>query len=95
MPTIDVHDIQIGYPNIMVLMEHLGRMGEGNACLNERRGLVLEHLWVLRCLYNELCPAEDQGDGNIVASAQIIYAIAWKEHETQQKPLERGTAKQK
>ncbi|KAL7457738.1 hypothetical protein ACHAWC_011310, partial [Mediolabrus comicus] len=36
LPTIDVDDIQIGYPNMMVLMEHLGRMGEGNACLNRK-----------------------------------------------------------
>jgi len=47
------------------------------------------------CLYSELYPAEDEKDGGIVASAQIIYGIAWKEHETQQKPLERGTATHK
>lgn len=95
LPTIDVDDIQIGYPNMMVLMEHLGRMGEGNACLNRKERVGLGIFVGAACLYNELYPAEDEEDGGIVASAQIIYGIAWKEHETQQKPLERGTATHK
>ena len=104
LPTIDVDDIQIGYPNMMVLMEHLGRMGEGNACLNRKERVGIGTFVGAACLYNELYPSaaaveggddnEDDGDG-IVASAQIIYGIAWKEHETQQKPLERGTAEHK
>ena len=51
LPTIDIDDIQIGYPNAMVLLEHLGRMGEGNACTNrkERVGLTT-FLWA-ECLY--------------------------------------------
>mmetsp|Transcript_8334 Transcript_8334/g.13734 ORF Transcript_8334/g.13734 Transcript_8334/m.13734 type:complete len:428 (-) Transcript_8334:96-1379(-) len=98
LPTIDVDDIQIGYPNMMVLMEHLGRMGEGNACLNRKERVGLGTFVGAACLYDELYPAEDNGDGedeSIVASAQIIYGIAWKEHEAQQKPLERGTATHK
>ncbi|KAL7437828.1 hypothetical protein ACHAXM_005853 [Skeletonema potamos] len=95
LPTIDVDDIQIGYPNMMVLMEHLGRMGEGNACLNRKERVGLGTFVGAACLYSELYPAEDEEDGGIVASAQIIYGIAWKEHETQQKPLERGTATHK
>jgi len=97
LPTIDVDDIQIGYPNMMVLMEHLGRMGEGNACLNRKERVGLGTFVGAACLYNELYSAEEEedsedGDAGIVASAQIIYGIAWKEHETQQKPLERGSA---
>jgi NADH dehydrogenase [ubiquinone] 1 alpha subcomplex assembly factor 5 len=95
LPTIDVDDIQIGYPNMMVLMEHLGRMGEGNACLNRKDRVGLGTFVAAASLYNELYPADkEDGDdaGGIVASAQIIFGIAWKEHETQQKPLTRGSA---
>ena len=90
LPTIDVDDIQIGYPNMMVLMEHLGRMGEGNACLNRKERVGLGTFVGAACLYNELYP-NDEDDG-IVASAQIIYGIAWKEHNMQQQPLKRGSA---
>lgn len=96
LPTIDVDDIQIGYPNMMVLMEHLGRMGEGNACLNRKERVGLGTFVGAACLYDELYSEEEnEEDTGIVASAQIIYGIAWKEHETQQKPLERGSATHK
>ena len=104
LPTIDVDDVQIGYPNMMVLMEHLGRMGEGNACLNRKERVGLGTFVGAACLYNELYSAkehdadddeEEEEEDGIVASAQIIYGIAWKEHEAQPKPLERGTATHK
>lgn len=96
LPTIDVDDIQIGYPNAMVLMEHLARMGEGNACSNRRDRVGLGTFVGAACLYRELYPAEEGNDSEgIVASAQVIYGIAWKEHESQQQPLDRGSAQQK
>ncbi len=111
LPTIDVDEIQIGYPNMMVLMEHLGRMGEGNASVNRRDRVGLGTFLGGACMYRELYPVESQdewedrykSDGTcesereegVVASAQIIYGIAWKEHESQQKPLERGSATRK
>eukprot|EP00985_Skeletonema_marinoi_P010803 scaffold5063_cov184-Skeletonema_marinoi.AAC.3 len=100
LPTIDVDDVQIGYPNMMVLMEHLGRMGEGNACLNRKERVGLGTFVGAACLYDELYSAkehdgDDDDEDGIVASAQIIYGIAWKEHEAQPKPLERGTATHK
>ena len=96
LPTIDVDDVQIGYPNMMVLMEHLTRMGEGNACLNRKDRIGLGTFLSAACLYEELYQLEDDHeDSGIVASAQIIYGIAWKEHEAQPKPLERGTATHK
>ena len=36
LPTVDIDTIKLGYPNAMVLMEHLQRMGEGNACASRR-----------------------------------------------------------
>ena len=99
LPTIDVDEIQIGYPNMMVLMEHLSRMGEGNACVNRRERVGLGTFVGAACLYKELYPTEEEERGKenagIVASMQVIYGIAWKEHETQQQPLVRGSATHK
>ena len=90
LPTVDVDEISIGYPNMMVLMEHLNRMGEGSACRARRERVGLGTFLGAACVYRELYPDED-GEG-VVASAQVIYGIAWKEHDSQQKPLERGSA---
>jgi NADH dehydrogenase [ubiquinone] 1 alpha subcomplex assembly factor 5 len=92
LPTVDVDEISIGYPNMMVLMEHLGRMGEGNACNARKDRVGIGTFLGAAAVYRELYPEEDEG---VVASAQVIYGIAWKEHESQQKPLERGSATKK
>ncbi|KAL9184678.1 hypothetical protein ACHAXT_012648 [Thalassiosira profunda] len=95
LPTIDIDDIHVGYPNAMVLMEHLARMGEGNASANRKDRVGLGTFLGAACLYRELYPAEEGKSGEgIVASAQVIYGIAWKEHESQQRPLDRGSATQ-
>jgi NADH dehydrogenase [ubiquinone] 1 alpha subcomplex assembly factor 5 len=95
LPTIDIDDVHIGYPNSMTLMEHLGRMGEGNACTTRKERVGLGTFLGAACLYDELYPTEDDNDGGIVASVQVIYGIAWKEHESQQKPDARGSATKK
>jgi hypothetical protein len=40
---------------------------------------TIQHLYILdsAAVYRELYPEEDEG---VVASAQVIYGIAWKEH---------------
>ncbi|KAL3794362.1 hypothetical protein ACHAW5_008631 [Stephanodiscus triporus] len=110
LPTIDVDDVRVGYPDAMVLMEHLGRMGEGNACASRRDRVGLGTFLGAACLYGELYPEEGEGVGDddddddggvagegrgIVASARVIYGIAWKEHESQQRPDDRGSATHK
>lgn len=93
LPTIDIDEIQVQYPNAMVLMEHLARMGEGNACVNRKDRVGLGTFVGAACLYKELYPADDGNeDQGIVASAQVIYGIAWKQHDSQPKPLVRGSA---
>lgn len=73
-------------------MEHLQRMGEGNASL--RRGHTSRDVFLAAaCLYEEMYPLEaEEGTTDIKASAQVIFAIGWTPHESQQKPLKRGTA---
>jgi len=99
LPTIDVDTIKLGYPNAMILMEHLQRMGESNACINRRKTVGSSTFLAAACVYDELYKLEtDAGfddEGDIEASVQIIYAIGWTPHESQPQPKERGSAQHK
>ena len=98
LPTVDIDTIKFGYPNAMVLMEHLQRMGEGNACANRRDRVGANTLLSGACLYDHLYSMEpdcNADDGGIEASVQVIYAIGWTPHESQQRPDERGSATNK
>lgn len=96
LPTIDVDTINMTYPNAMVLMEHLQRMGEANACVNRRPRTSADTFLASACLYDEMFKLEGNDTreeiDEVEASVQVIYAIGWSPHESQQKPDERGTA---
>jgi NADH dehydrogenase [ubiquinone] 1 alpha subcomplex assembly factor 5 len=96
LPTIDVDTIKISYPNAAVLMEHLQRMGEGNAALRRRDRTGLDVFLAASCIYEEMYPLASDGGTDVAvdveASAQVIFAIGWTPHESQQKPARRGSA---
>ena len=107
LPTIDVDTVRISYPNAAVLMEHLQRMGEGNASLRRRQDFTGTDVFLAAsCIYDELYPIEDEEDGrdsnnsnnnnkysrDVEASVQVIFAIGWTPHASQQKPSKRGSA---
>lgn len=89
LPTLDTDTIRLAFPNAAVLMEHLQRMGEGNASLSRRPKVGLDTFLATACLYDHMFP---EGDDAVEASVQVIYAIGWTPHESQPKPLERGSA---
>ena len=93
LPTIDTDTLHVAFPNAGVLMEHLQRMGENNAGIKRRDRTSLDTFLATACLYDELFSVE--GSDEIEASVQVIYAIGWTPHESQQRPLERGTATHK
>jgi NADH dehydrogenase [ubiquinone] 1 alpha subcomplex assembly factor 5 len=98
LPTIDIDTVRISYPNAAILMEHLQRMGEGNASLRRRNYTGKDVFLAAACIYDEMFPVESKigGEGNdIEASAQVIFAIGWSPHTSQQQPLQRGIAQHK
>lgn len=97
LPTIDIDTIAVSFPDAAVLMEHLQRMGESNACIRKRERTPLDVLLATACIYESLfaIPADAGGDKEIEASVQVIYAIGWKPDESQPKPLKRGSATHK
>jgi NADH dehydrogenase [ubiquinone] 1 alpha subcomplex assembly factor 5 len=99
LPTIDTDTLHVAYPNAAVLMEHLQRMGEANACLHRRQRTSLDIFLATACVYDHLFGFVDGSDGQeeraVEASVQVIYAIGWTPHQSQQKPKARGTATHK
>ena len=96
LPTIDIDSINVAFPDAAVLMEHLQRMGESNACTKKRNRTPLDVLLATACIYDSSFAIKaDDGSSEIEASLQCIYAIGWKPDESQPKPLERGTATHK
>ena len=96
LPTIDVDTVRISYPTAPVLMEHLQRMGEGNASLRRRNYTKKDVFLAASCIYDEMFSVESEGLGDqetdIEASVQVIFAIGWSPHASQQKPKARGSA---
>mmetsp|Transcript_3905 Transcript_3905/g.4329 ORF Transcript_3905/g.4329 Transcript_3905/m.4329 type:complete len:418 (+) Transcript_3905:102-1355(+) len=94
LPTIDIDTVKISYPSAPVLMEHLQRMGEGNASLRRRKYTGKDVFLAASCIYDEMYPyIEGEASRDIEATAQVIFAIGWTPHSSQQTPERRGTAK--
>lgn len=91
LPVIDTEPLCVRYDNLFGLLRDLRGMGMTNA-LTERRRAGMKRATLLRAagLYAERF---SDADGRIRASFDLIWLLGWSPHESQQKPLARGTAK--
>lgn len=91
LPVADAESITVTYPDMMKLMTDLRAMGESNAVLQRlkrpTRRAVLAHA---AALYGARYGAEE---GRIRATFQVLFLTGWAPHDSQQKPLRRGSAK--
>lgn len=91
LPVIDSDIITVTYGNPLTLMQELRKMGEGNAVTERsRRPLGRDILMRAAELYIERYAGPD---GRVPATFEIIYLHGWAPHETQQKPLRPGSAR--
>ena len=85
--------ITVTYASAFDLMRELRGMGETNALIERRRApLRRATLFRMAEIYASRFPAED---GRIRATFQLVYLAGWAPHESQQKPLKPGSARQK
>jgi SAM-dependent methyltransferase len=93
LPVADSETITVRYSNIFSLMADLRAMGATNV-LDERsrrftsRSLFLKAADVYQRRFSD-------PDGKIRATFEIIWLTGWAPHESQQKPLKPGSAKQR
>ena len=91
LPVIDAESYTVRYDSIFPLMKDLRAMGMANP-LAARSRKPLSRAFFLRAaeIYAE---RYSDPDGRIRATFSIIYVSGWAPHESQQKPLQPGSAK--
>ncbi|HEX7881538.1 MAG TPA: methyltransferase domain-containing protein [Afipia sp.] len=91
LPVTDVDRIVVRYDNAFALMHDLRRMGATNI-LNERRRVPSRRATFVRMaqIYAERF---SDSDGRIRATFDVVWLSGWAPHESQQKPLNPGSAK--
>lgn len=91
LPVVDSESLTVVYPDPLKLMTDLRGMGEANATLHRRktftrRATLLDGLARYRA-------ASDNDNDTVPATFQIVYLSGWAPHESQPKPLRRGSAR--
>jgi SAM-dependent methyltransferase len=91
LPVTDVDRIVVRYDSAFALMQDLRRMGATNI-LVERRRMPTRRVTMLRMaqIYGERFA---DSDGRIRATFDVIWLSGWAPHQSQQKPLQPGSAK--
>ena len=91
LPVTDVDRIVVRYDSAFALMQDLRRMGATNI-LVERRRMPTRRVTMLRMaqIYGERFADSDR---RIRATFDVIWLLGWAPHESQQKPLQPGSAK--
>jgi SAM-dependent methyltransferase len=93
LPVTDVDRITVRYATPLGLLHDLRRMGAANP-LVERRRVPLRRATLMRAMEVYAAHFADP-DGRVRASFDIMWLSGWSPHESQQKPLRPGSAKQR
>jgi SAM-dependent methyltransferase len=91
LPVTDIDRVTVRYSSPLALMHDLRRMGATNI-LTERRRKPLRRA-TLRRLFEIYAERFADPDGRIRATFEIVWLSGWAPHESQQKPLQPGSAK--
>lgn len=91
LPVVDSDIITVSYENMFKLMHDLRYMGEGNAIAARHKTIPPRDLFFEAAkIYAEKF---SDPDGRIRATFEVIFMIGWVPHNSQQKPLRPGSAK--
>jgi SAM-dependent methyltransferase len=93
LPVTDTDRILVRYPSPIALMQDLRRMGATNVMADRRRRpLGRRTLQRMMEIYSERFA---DPDGRIRATFEVLWLSGWAPHESQQKPLAPGSARQR
>jgi len=91
LPVADSDIVRVRYADPFGLMQDLRRMGLANALVHRRKS-PLKRATLMRAaaIYAERFA---DPDGRIPATFEVVWLSGWAPHESQQKPLQPGSAK--
>ena len=99
LPTVDVDEISVHYrDDVLGLIHHLRRMGEGNSLLQRREALPRDTALATAAVYSTLFQQEgvenEAGERVECVSAtyQIVFMTGWAPDPKQPKAAKRGSA---
>lgn len=90
LPVADVDRVTVRYTDLFALVRDLRAMGETNALAGAVRPLTRDIAARAAALYAQ---RHAEADGRIPATFEIVQLAGWAPHDSQQKPLPRGSAK--
>ncbi|MGB0720016.1 MAG: methyltransferase domain-containing protein [Bdellovibrionales bacterium] len=90
LPVIDSDTVTVSYENIFKLMTDLRGMGESNIIAKRARRTPGKAFFMEAAKHYQENFSEK--DGRIAATFEIIFLLGWAPHDSQQKPLPRGSA---
>lgn len=91
LPVADSQKLTVRYECLAHLVRDLRGMGETNAlAARHKKALTLAFWRDVETLYRE---TYSDSDGYLTATFEIVYLTGWAPSETQQKPLQPGSAK--
>ena len=88
LPTVDTEVLTVSYPDAWTLWHHLRGGGDAHATVH-RTGADRSTMLAAASIYSEMYATD--ADGSIPASFQLVYLTGWAPHESQQRPLARGS----
>ena len=91
LPVVDSDVVTVTYAHPLALLHDLRGMGATN-CLIERPRTFLPRA-VLQRAFDLYAERHANADGRIRATFEILTATGWAPHESQQQPLQPGSAK--
>ena len=91
LPVVDTETLTVVYSDPLKLIADLRAMGETNA-INERRRSLTRRATLLEAA-DRYRKAFADAEGRVPATFQVIYLTGWSPHDSQPKPLRRGSAK--
>jgi SAM-dependent methyltransferase len=91
LPVVDADTVTVTYPHALALMRELRAMGATNV-LHARRRSPLRRATLARAL-EIYAQRFGLANGRVPATFEIMTLTGWAPHESQQKPLQPGTAK--
>ncbi len=90
LPVVDSEIIRVSYLTMFNLMADLRGMGESNSLSARKKSFTPPGFFIRAAEYYQRHFPES--DNRVTASFEIIFMIGWAPHESQQKPLRRGSA---